>query len=615
VAIAGRFGIAAEVGGTLSPLTTKFTGTGTGEDVKIENVRIASLRFHWARPDDVLKLTDVSAKLYGGEATGSADIPLNAKRDGKLDLRFENLDVGALAKDVPAVPLTLDGKASGSVKGTLTMTAEGRSFEGNLDLNSPRLVIQGLPTDKLTGTLTYKKGVGEYRLKGGLLGGTFELDGRIPPRPATEPPPKPEPAPDSHLRIRGAQLGRLGRTLYGAGGQFDDLHGRVDLDVDFRLVGPDYTPAGTGNFSVIRLRWGDRDIAESIRGDVILAEGEMRLENLSGALGGGTLRGRVAVRLRDPSRSFFNIALDNADAARVLAPWPTLAANVSGTVDARLRGRLGTVWTGGGNVVLTRGRVLGLEVAEVRLPVRFELAITRGRGEVVVEDIAASVGRGRVNGRATFGFGAGTRTDGNLRLAGVDLHALSAAQGSQLVGGQMSGRVTFSGNGVRSLDDLTADVDLSLSQAQALQLPVLAQIAPFIVPGRSNATFRSGDLRGRLSGGIFRIQRLALSGDTVSLFAQGNVTTAGRLNLDVTATTRVLGLGTGSLYLLGLRVPLVGPLPLALLVEATGFLSSASVHLIVTGTVRNPTVRVEPLSLLTDEAGRFFLLPVGGPRP
>src|SRR5207302_9678248 len=98
-------------------------------------------------------------------------------------------------------------------------------------------------------------------------------------------------------------------------------------------------------------------------------------------------------------------------------------------------------------------------------------------------------------------------------------------------------------------------------------------------------------------------------------FVEGTVTTSGRLNLDVTATTQVVGTGAGLLRLLGLRLPLAGPVPLALLLEATGYLSSTSIHAIVTGTVRSPTVRIEPLSLLTEEAARFFLLRSGGPVP
>lgn len=632
LAVAGQFSVTAEVSGTLSPFTAKLSGSGSGQDVKVEKVAVDSLRFRWATEDDRLKLTDVKAGLYGGEVTGSADVPLGAKRDGKVDLRFDGVDVGALVRDIPAVPLRLEGKAAGTVKGTLTAAPAGgeRSFDADVELSAPKLRVQNLPTEKLTGTFSYRKGTGEYHLKGGLLGGTFELDGRIPPRPApgATPPAKPEPRergakpkqaeppPDSHLRIRGAQLGRLGEAL-NAREALDQLHGRVDLDVDFRLAPPDYMPVGSGTVTLTRLRWGDREIADRVQGDVVLAEGEARLRNLNGMVGGGTLRGQVALRLRDPDRSFFNLALDGADASRVLAPWSALAANVEGSVDARLRGTLGRQWRGGGDVVLTRGKVFGVEVSEWRVPLSFDFVPARGRAQIEIADTSAHVARGRLSGRASLGLGVGTRLDGTLRFSGVDLRTLlrSLTESTQLGAGQVTGRIDFVGNDVRSFDDVTATVDASFAQTQAFQLPILSQIAPFIAPGQSSTTFQRGELRGRLGNGIFRVQRLSLTGNFVKLFAEGNVTTAGRLNLEVTATTGAVGVGSGTLRLLGLRLPAVGPVPLALVMQVTDYLSSRSVRLRVSGTVRSPTVRVEPLSLLTDEAVNFFLAPYRVPVP
>ncbi len=618
LAVAGQFGITAEVNGSLSPFTVKVSGSGTGKDVKVEKVSVEKLSFRWSVAGDALKLSDLKAGLYGGEVTGGADVPLSAKREGKIDLRIEGVDAGALVRDVPALPLRLEGKVGGTVKGTLPAANGERFFDADVDLSAPKLRVQGLPTEKLTGTVSYHKGVGEYHLKGGLLGGTFDLDGRIPPRPATEaaPPAKPAPPPDSHLHIRGAQLGRLGEAL-GSRGTLDELHGRIDLDVDFRLEPGDYLPAGTGTMSVTRLRWGERAIADSLRGDVLLADGEARLRNLTGQIGGGTVRGQVVLRLRDLDRSSFNVALDGADAARVLAPWPALAANVTGSIDARLRGTLGRQWSGGGNVVLARGKVAGVEVSEWRLPLRFDLVPARGRAEIHVDDMSAQVAHGRVSGHGTLGFGIDTHLDGNLRFSGVELRALlrPLTESTAIGGGLASGRIDFSGSNVRSLDDVNATVDASFAQAQAFQLPVLSSLGPFVGRGQSSSTFQSGDLRGRLANGVFRVQQLSLSGNVVSLFAQGNVTTTGRLNLDVTATTGVIGASSGVLRLLGLRLPAFGAIPLTLLVEATNSLSSSSVHLRVGGSVRTPVVRVEPLSLLTDEAARFFLLRAGAPLP
>jgi hypothetical protein len=629
LAVAGTFGVTAEVRGTLKPFTAKVSGSATGQDVKLENAKVKSLSCRWEPAGDVLKVSDVKARLYGGEVTGSADVPLAPDREGKLDLRLQDVDVGALVQDLPAVPLRLEGNVNGSLKGTLPAAREGgeRSFDGEVELTSPKLRVQNLPAEKITGTLSYRKGVGEYHLKGGLLGGTFDLDGRIPPRKAGAAPPKPEPGErpplpddppppaDSHLRIRGADLGRLGQALE-MRGVLDALHGRVDVDVDFRLDPTSYLPIGSGGFRVTRLRWGDEEIADTLQGTILLADGELRLSDVSGELGGGSVRGQVRLSLRDPSRGSFRLNLDRVPVERLLVPWPTLAANVRGSLDARLRGSLGRVWRGGGDLTLTQGRVFGVEVSEWHVPLRFELAPGRGRGEINSEELSAQVAHGRVNGRFAFRFGDETRLDGNMRFFGVELRELlrSLNETTSFGAGRMSGRIDFASNNVRSLNDVTANVEASFSQTQGYQLPILAQILPFISRSGSNTTFQSGELRGRLADGIFRVQRLTLSGNLVNLIAEGTVTTTGRLNLDVTAATSVLKVGNGLLRGIGLHVS-SGPLPIALLAEITNRLAGTSLHLIVSGTLRDPVVRVEPLSLLTDEAARFFLLRARGTSP
>jgi translocation and assembly module TamB len=179
---------------------------------------------------------------------------------------------------------------------------------------------------------------------------------------------------------------------------------------------------------------------------------------------------------------------------------------------------------------------------------------------------------------------------------------------SQMGTGQVSGRFDFSGSDVRSLDDLTGTLEARLQQTQALQLPVLQQLTPFLLGGQSSAAvFQNGSLRGRLIRGAVRIDQLTFSGSVLQLFLAGTVTLQGRLNLEVTANTGNLGVNPAFLRVLGLRVPAVGPIPVMLLMEASTYFSNRVVHLRVTGTVRSPVVTIEPLSLLTEEALRFFL--------
>jgi len=58
--------------------------------------------------------------------------------------------------------------------------------------------------------------------------------------------------------------------------------------------------------------------------------------------------------------------------------------------------------------------------------------------------------------------------------------------------------------------------------------------------------------------------------------------------------------------------------PLGLIQDVTRLLANRSVHLRLAGTVQSPTITVEPLPMLTEEAVRFFLrqlVPVPVPVP
>ncbi len=609
VAVGGQFGLTCAVSGTLGPFAADVAGTASAREVTIDQVPVPTLAFRWAAGTNGLRLTKIQAALAGGEVTGGAEVPLNAAGDYTAALRFEAVDVGALAGRFPAVPLRLEGMASGSVTGAWRAAAPGgsRTLEADLELASPKLRVRGLPVDKLTGRLAYRQGRGQYHLQGALLGGTFELGGPLPPLGVAAV--LPGPAPDGHVALRAVQLSRLGDVL-GEREALAPLHGRADLDLDYRLPSFDSQPVGSGRFNITGLHWGERDRADTLRGSLQLTEDELRLRDLGGDLGGGTVRGQAVVKLPDLARSHFNLAVDGADAGRMLAPWPGLAAQVAGTLDARLHGTLGRHWQGGGSLVLTRGKIAGVEVNEARLPLRFEFLPRRGRAELDCDDLSAQVAHGRVTGRVTLGLNGETRLDGKLHFQEVDLRALSAtlSESRALGAGQVGGQIEFGGSNVHSLDDLTATVEAKFTRAQAFQWPILSQLVPFVIPGRAGSTVQSGELHGQLAGGVFRVQRLSLSGSPVDLFADGTISTAGRLNLDVTATTGVIGAGNSLLRLVGLRLPTEGPLPVTLLVETTRLVATTSIHLRVNGTVHEPAVRVEPLSVLSDQAARFFIL-------
>jgi hypothetical protein len=606
VPVAGRLSASADAEGTLQPLTVQTAGTASAADLTIDRVTVQRLRLRWGTKDDRVLLSDVRGDLYKGRLTGSAAVPLRNNAAGSVDVRFKGVDVGSLASSVPAMPVTLQGQADGTIQGTMPPARPGqaRVFDARIDLRAPQLVVQGIPAQGLHGKASYRDRQLDYSLQGESLGGTFTLSGTLPSAPR-----KPAaPARQSRLTIEGVQLARLWDAM-GVTRVLGPLRGRFDLTLPF-----DYDPAaggftGDGEATLRGLRWGETQLATTLRSPVQLRPEVLRLADLGGTVGQGQLRGRIALNLRDFDRSGFNITLDQAESSRLFAPWPGLGSRIEGPVTVGLRGRFGRVWSGTGSVALPHGRLLGVDVAQWRLPLTWTVAPAAGRGAVTIPDSPLQFARGRATARAEVQWGEGARVDGHIDLLGLDLGTLSRqlSGSSQAGSGQMSGTLNFSGNEVRSIDDVSATLSGRLSQTQAFQFPVLNQIAPYVLGGASaSATAQTGRVRARLDRGLIRIQELSLQGKQFPVYVTGTATLAGRIDLDVTvrAGRRLRAVGL-------LALP-AGPLPVAFLTLASNTLARQLVHVRATGTARNPVVQVLPPPILSEGAARLFLGQPGG---
>jgi translocation and assembly module TamB len=627
VAVAGSFGVTADFQGTLAPASVTASGTARGRDLTVEGARVNDVSFHWASTADLLRLTDLAAKLYGGEVNGTAAVPLKESATGGADLRVADVDAKALTQGIPAFPVRLEGQVSGTVKGTLSAAAPGKPREANADveLTAPRLKLQGIPTERVRGTVAYRGGSGSYRLEGGLAGGTFKVEGPFAPRraPASSEAPAPRPAPapggaeeqqppppQGSLEVRGVRLGRLLEEMFPRRG-YSALSGVLDLSLPFRLEGPDRQPAGRGTFTISRLRYDDVTLADRLQGAVDLTREGIRFGDIGGSLYGGTVRAVAGVRFGRGQRNFLSLDLTSVEVSQLLAPFPRLAGLAEGPVNVRLRAGGVGEYSGTAEVTFLRGRLFGVQVGELRLPIDFSFVPGDG-GRLEVRDTSGQVAMGRALARAGLSWGGVTRLEGSVRFFDAEVRALFGRSGefgtSYFGSGRLNGRLDFGAADLRSVNDLTATLTGTLTQTQASGIPVLQQVMPFIpIVGGSSTQFQSGDVRGRLAGGVFRLQRLALNSSAADILVEGNITLEGRLDLEVTARTGGPVLNARGLQLLGLRLPAVGPLPLTLIVDASAFLANRVIHLRVTGTVRNPVIRVEPVPLLTEEAVRFFL--------
>jgi hypothetical protein len=607
----GRADLTADLAGTLNPVALGPRGRLEARGLGFDGVRASRLSMGWSIRGQTLDLQNIDARLYRGRLAGTASVPLAGEdRPLAVNLKLDNIDVEPLARALGGLPVPLAGRLSGQAKLTMRPTRAG--WEGSALVTSPRLTVRGIPATQVRGSVKWAGSRADFRIDGDLLGGTFSIDGSYPP-----PPMRPVGRYDGRLQLRRILLGQVGEAL-GLGQRLAQLDGVGELELPFRFDGPGGAPVGQGRFALRDVRWGDAELTDSVIGTVRLGREGFFVGDVSAELAGGLLRFGAAYRFRDPQRSWFSLNLSRADLGRLAAYDPDLKDRFSGPVDVMLRGTLGDEWRGSGSVALMHGRAFGVEVSEWRIPLDFTFSPGQQRLELVVRESGAQLGAGRAIVNATLLWAGSMRLEGDVRLIDAALKSLSGLTGdiSSYATGRVNGRVVFAGSDMHSINDLTASVDAKLRDTQALQLPVLSVLTPYLMPGQGATTFSTGDLKGRLGGGVFRISTLTLEAPVAHLMIQGNVALAGRLDLDVvTRTTPLGGVNPVLARLLLARVPAVGPVPVGLILQATNLFANRVVHLQVTGTLRNPVVQVKPLQLLSDEALRYFLLRAAGTNP
>lgn len=608
--IKGALQTETSVEGTLAPLAYTAKGRIKATKLALAGSTANHIDAKWDLTPDRFVVSELKADIFGGTITGSADVPLAADKNGKFEIAFKALDAAAATELVPDVPVKVTGHVSGSVSGTIPPAKEEQARVGNLnlDVTAPKLTVQGIPADRLSGKATVRNSVIEYELEGKTLGGSFEVNGRYPGQ-KKDAPPAPGKTQRGSFRLNGADLSRIAQDMRIR--SLAPLAGKVDLSFDFEN---DFS-AGSGTVRVVGLQWDRSQLAREVTGKLVLQDGILRLADVSGRVAGGALRARAQVRFGERGRNTFTVALDGAESKTLLAPVADASEVIDGPITVAVHGRIGREVHGSGTLTLPRGKVSGAAVTDLRLPFDFSTA-PGGYGQLAVRDASVSAGTGRARGDLTLDWGPETRLTGAIRFTDVPLRTISPELGENalLGNGRLTGQLDIGGTNVCSVDDLTGSLAATLNNTSVKEIPLLRGITPFLNPTGLVKPFQAGEVRATLKGGLVRVQRVALSNPAAQLFAEGTITTAGRVDLSVVAHTGTIGPEARGLRLLGLRLPMVGPVPLGLIQDVSDFFSNRTVRLSITGTTGNPIVRVNVGALLTEEAVRFFLsryLPAG----
>lgn len=594
-----------KIAGTAAPLTYTATGSVTATKLTLGRSSANHIALKWELTPEKLVVSDLKADAFGGSLTGAANVPFAPDKSGSFGVEFKDLDAAQATELVPDFTVKIAGKVSGKIGGTIPPAKEGQSRVGNLDIDlaAPKLTIQGIPAERLTGKAALKGGAVEYELEGKTLGGSFEIKGRYPGAKQDKAPAGGAKADKGLVRLTGVDLSRLAGAL-----GFDalkPLRGQLDLNFDFE----NDLSSGSGRVTLTRLEWGGSVVTQELVGVLILRDGVLQLSDVTGRVAGGQLRARGIVRLEQTQRNFFTVSLTGADAKKLLAPFGADTRDlIDGPVTVTVNARFGSEMRGSGTIALPRGSVSGVQVTDLRVPFTFASA-AGGYGRLAIREASVNAGSGRAQAELTLDWGSEARLDGQIRFVDVPIRTVAPSLGENALfgNGRITGRFDLNGSRVRSIDDVSGNLIATLSNTSVREIPILQQVTPFLNTTGLVKPFQTGDVRGSLSNGVFRVQRLALANPSAQLFAEGTITTGGRIDMNVVAHTGTIGPDVPGLRLFGLRLPAFGPVPVTLIRDVSDFLSNRTVRLTITGQTSNPVVKVNVGALLTDQAVRFLL--------
>ena len=629
--LAGEANVHGNLEGTLSPLALRSTGEAQVKRFRAGTIPADNLTFRWDSDDEVIRFREVSAKVFGGEVSGSFEVPLRSEAAGTGELKLDNIELGDLSKSLmEGGTLRLEGRAAGTIKLRSPAAGEGeRGATADVDLQAPSMKLQGIAAKKIKGTASYRGGVLKYTLTGEALGGQFEVGGQYPPPGAKTPaktpekkgPPKKDPGLDlGRVKLRGMQLSKLWDLvgLKASLGSLDaDVSGEFPLTTDDegRLV-------GTGRLRAERLRWGSRDIATAGQAIVRLTPTEMTFDEITFFAGEGVARGRATFHRIDPEKSTATVTLTNVPGSRLGFLIPDLANRFDIPVSGKLTTTMGREWRGSAVLTSSRGKLLGVPVTDVRVPIEWMAVPDRGRSEVRIRDATATAASGQLTGSLSVNVfnDLAPKLAGDLQFRNVNLASAFREAGRFIGNMPVTGRLDFGAEQYRGPNDLTGNLRATLGESQPLALPVFAAMVPYLGYGRdSSTTIRDGEVRAALGNGVWRVQRVSLNGPSLGLYAEGTITMSGRVNLSAVATSR----STPGQAVLQRFNPLTvavlasptRPLNKALLADAVSLIGNYVIYMDVTGTIDAPVVRVDPLRTITEDVARFFLLRFVNPVP
>jgi len=588
--------------GTLSPLRVQTKGEGRVDGFQVGRVPLGAVPFRWSTREEVIRFEVVEARSFGGTLSALADVPLTAGKSVEGSAAAVGIDAAMLSSALPGGDLKLTGKADGRVR--FVIPADARSITSSVQLSSTGLTVQGIPAEKVSATVGVEDGELSYDVTAESLGGKVKFQGVVPLNPA------PPAEANGALRVVGFTLDRLWKAS-GTTGMVSRLEGLGAVNANLRIGRGEAAGLWVRGVAEFRdLRWGKRYPIGHLRGTVAKTPDAWWVDPIGGEALGGPVSGSVRARTPavGPPRIGIDLRIDRAVLARVVAFLPSLAARLDGFGTFQLSGTLADVFQANIDVGVAQASLAGLPLTELRAPAVLVVTPGSGTGSVRIPRLSARFAGGEVRGDLLFRLGEDQSFLANLQLASLELATLTriATTANQPASGRITGRVTLSGPNPSEPGRFRGKVNLELSDASLVQIPVFRELDRFL-GSSSGGIFEDGDLIGVVAHESLMVESLTLAGRLAQVHGTGTIGFDGKLNFEMLVNTAQIIPQTGQALVAlipGLRQ--VAGLRQQAAAKFAGFLGSRLLKFRVTGTVRNPSVAIDATISVPETAVGFF---------
>ncbi len=616
--VSGSIALQARAEGTIQPLVLSTVGDGQLGQFQAGPVNLGDVPFHWESAEDQAEiLVEIrEARPFDGLLKAEARIPLSTERPVLGFAVLQEINMEQVARAIPGDALQLGGQASGRVDFNIPLQSgpDDPAIHADVVLVAPDLTVQGIPAKAVTADLDVRDGKLEYEIFAESLGGKLRFKGDF---PLFEDPNVNMNEAQVQVQLVGFRLANLWPVI-GMTGAPTNLRGLGAVDANVLVTLNPFFPRASAVVEVRELNWGGNFPLGRVRATLGISPLTTQIHSLTGELLGGTLGG--SARPETLGRTAFEVRLDRASLARLLAFDPALARRVQGTGRLQLSGVYGEAMRASGEIRVSNAKVGGVSVADLRLPLHLNLQAGGRSGSLEVRRAYGRVSGGQIRGDARFGIGDNQAFTSSLRLGSVDIEGISRllTDSPRPASGRVSGKINLSGRDPEQLQTLRGKIDLDLDDAALFDMPIFREMSQFLGSARGGI-FEYGHLEATIANRQIQIEEFYLVGRLAQMRATGTIDFNQNLDIVVLVNTNQIISQTGE--------SLVALIPGMTLVigdrqranrQVAEFLSNRLLKLHVTGDLNHPHVFIDPAVAVTDAAVGFFggvlKLPLGALR-